>query len=183
MARLKPQQIKLKNGTDVLLRSPNPEDAAYVLTSVKTIMQTSEHLLTEPDEFNYTVEQEAELIGSYLAHGDKLWIVAVVDKQVVGCLTFSVGSKRRISHQGDLGISLMPEFRGMGLGKLMMESLITWAEENPRVEQLRLRVHAKNIHAVRLYQRLGFKEEGREVRGAKMSDGSYDDVISMVRYV
>lgn len=80
-------------------------------------------------------------------------------------------------------MSVHPDFRGDGIGFLMLEALIAWAQENPRIEILRLRVHSKNQNAIRLYEKFGFKEDGREVQGVKLAEGMYDDVICMARSV
>ena len=47
------------------------------------------------------------------------------------------------------------------------------------MESIRLQVHARNTGAQHLYLKMGFIEEGRERRGVKFLDGTYDDVISM----
>ena len=55
------------------MRSPEPEDAENLLQSMRIVMRESPHLLLEPDEFNYTVEQEAEILRTFRDHEDKLW--------------------------------------------------------------------------------------------------------------
>lgn len=65
----------------------------------------------------------------------------------------------------------------------MLQELIAWATSNPRIETLRLRVHAKNARALALYRSMGFVEEGCELNGIKLQDGTYDDVITMAQSV
>jgi RimJ/RimL family protein N-acetyltransferase len=146
---------------------------------MRIVMRESPHLLLEPDEFSYTVEQEAEILRTYRDHEDKLWIVPVVEGQLVGALNFSAGGRKRLKHFGSFGVSLLPSMVGQGIGRRMMRAMIDWAEAHPRLEMIRLQVHARNTGALRLYQALGFVEEGREKRGVKFVDGTYDDVISM----
>jgi len=85
--------------------------------------------------------------------------------------------------QGSFGMSVHPKFQGLGIGKMMLEILLEWAQKNPRIETVRLRVHAKNDIAMALYRQCGFSEEGREIKAVKLRDGSYDDVILMARNV
>ena len=99
--------------------------------------------------------------------------------RLVGLLNFSPGARRRNSHQGEFGVSALPEFHGRGLGRIMVEALLKWAATTPNIETVRLRVHEKNQGAHALYLKLGFIEEGREVRGVRFAEGQYDSVISM----
>lgn len=179
MAKLEPVSFTAKNGKKVILRSPKEGEGAELLETVRRVLASSEHLLTEPEEFKYTEEQENDMIRTYLAHPDKIIIVPECEGKIVGMLDFTVGSRRRNSHTGDFGTSLLPEFHGHGIGEGMLRSLLGWARENPRVERVSLRVHSKNEPAIRLYQKVGFREEGRELRGVKLGDGRYDDVLIM----
>ncbi|MBY0451563.1 MAG: GNAT family N-acetyltransferase, partial [Bdellovibrionaceae bacterium] len=77
------------------------------------------------------------------------------------------------------GVSALPEYHGLGLGRIMVENLLKWAATTPNVETVRLRVHEKNVGAHALYVKLGFTEEGREVRGVRFGPGQYDNVIAM----
>jgi len=179
MAKLVPTTKVTHKGLQINLRSPELGEGEALLKVVKEIFRTSAHLLTQPDEFTFTTEQENEFIQSYLAHPDKIIILAEVEGEIVGMMSFAVGGKRRIAHTGEFGVSLLPEFQGKGVGECMVKALAEWARANPRVEALRLRVHAQNTGAVGLYRKLGFREEGREIRGAKMGPDSYDDVLLM----
>jgi RimJ/RimL family protein N-acetyltransferase len=183
MASIADKHILLKDGTEVTIRSARAEDGPALRETVLEIFRTSDHLLGEADEFNVTPEQETERLKSFYDHPDKLWLVAVANGKIIGCLDFAVGGRRRISHLGEFGVSLLKSYRGLGIGRHMIRTLIDWAGANPRIEQVKLRVFAKNTSAHALYTQLGFEENGRELRGIKFSEGNYDDVISMVKHV
>jgi RimJ/RimL family protein N-acetyltransferase len=179
MAKIETVSKTTKSGLKLTFRTPMPGEGKDLLETMREVMRESEHLLTEPDEFKYTVEQEESLIRDYLEHPDKLLVVPEIEGKIAGMLNFSVGHRRRIAHQGDLGISLRAQYRGRGVGRLLMEEFLKWAHANPRLETARLRVHARNEGAFALYRALGFREEGRELKGAKLGPGNYDDVILM----
>ena len=92
-------------------------------------------------------------------------------------------SKKRIQHVASMGISILSEYRGNGLGTEIMTSMIDWATENPIIEKLSLEVWATNNRAISLYEKMGFVEEARKVRQLKYKDGSYDDMVCMYRFV
>ena len=183
MAILKTVDKKTKDGLDVSIETPPLSDAAELLEVARRIMNESKHLLTQGDEFNFTVETQEKRMRDFREHADGIQLVAKINGKIVGMLDFKVGARRRIAHHGMIGVSFLPEFSGKGLGRLLMTELINWAKENPRVETLRLQVHATNAPAVALYEKLGFKVEGREIRGIKLENGQYDDVLTMALFV
>ena len=89
-----------------------------------------------------------------------------------------VGTKRLTrAHCGTLGMGVLPEWRGRGIGRRLIEAAIAagWQHGYQRIE---LSVYATNEIAWRLYRSLGFVEEGRQ-RAAARIDGAYVDVIPM----
>jgi RimJ/RimL family protein N-acetyltransferase len=179
MAKIEAVKRITKSGLNITLRTPMPGEGKELLEAMTEVIRESDHLLTTPEEFKYTVEQEEGLIRDHLENADKLLIVPELEGKIAGMLSFSAGHRRRIAHQGELGVSLRANCRGQGVGRFLVEELLKWAKNNPRLETVRLRVHAKNIDAVALYKKMGFREEGRELKGAKFGPGQYDDVILM----
>jgi ribosomal protein S18 acetylase RimI-like enzyme len=51
------------------------------------------------------------------------------------------------------------------------------------VEKVVLKVSSNNTKAVKLYQSLGFVEEGRMTKEIKLEDGTYVDTIVMAQFV
>ena len=70
-----------------------------------------------------------------------------------------------------------------GSGRRYSSALIGWAEVNPLIEKVGLSVFAANVDAIRLYQRLGFVEEGRQPRELKVGPGEYTDNVLMYKFV
>ena len=136
----------------------------------------------KPDEFDRTEDQERQWIQEHIDGPGKLVVLAEVSGTVIGCLSFDNGSCRRIAHRGSLGISVRENWRGQGIGTAMLQALIDWAEANPLIEKIGLSVFANNVDAIRLYERLGFVEEGRQPREMKLGPGEYADNILMYRF-
>jgi RimJ/RimL family protein N-acetyltransferase len=179
MAKLEPRTKTTAKGLKVTLRSPLPGEGEALLTTMREVIGRAAHLLTQLEEFTYTAEQEDQMIQKYLEHPDQIIIVPEVDGRIVGMLDFRAGSKKRDSHTGEFGVSLLPEFQGQGIGSFLMEALLEWLKTNPRIESARLRVFGANTPAIALYKKLGFVEEGREIRGVKFGSERYDDVVHM----
>jgi ribosomal protein S18 acetylase RimI-like enzyme len=81
------------------------------------------------------------------------------------------------AHVGVLGIGLLPQFRGRGLGAALMQAVLREASSRGFV-RIELTVRADNAPAISLYERFGFTREG-ECGDAIFFDGRYEDLIMM----
>lgn len=174
---------KTKDGRVVKLMSPRALDGQEVLETMREVIRQSQYLLITPQEFTLTIEQESEFLQRHFEHPDKVIIIARVDDKVVGMLDFSAGTRKKIQHQGEFGMSLHSDYHGLGIGYMMLESLIEWGKSHPTIELLRLRVHAQNIVAQNLYKKAQFVIEGCEIKAIKHGPNHYDDVLFMSRFV
>ena len=103
--------------------------------------------------------------------------VAVADGNVVGWCDIARSPRDTSKHCGVLGVALIPEFRGKGIGARLMTTAIAaaWAREFTRIE---LTVRQDNENAIALYKRLGFELEGVR-RNAFLVDGKYENILAM----
>ena len=69
---------------------------------------------------------------------------------------------------------ILPEFRNRGIGSHLMQYMMDWLVENGNRE-ISLEVRTTNRGAIRLYQRLGFREYG--VRKNYYLDSGEDAMI------
>ena len=103
--------------------------------------------------------------------------VAVSDGRVVGWCDIlpSFGESRR--HVGTLGMGLLPEFRGRGIGSRLLQAAIStaWGRGLSRIE---LTVREDNLRAKALYERMGFENEGVR-KHSMLVDGKFHDCFSM----
>ena len=81
------------------------------------------------------------------------------------------------SHSGTLGIGLLADFRGRGIGRRLMQQTIdrAFAFGLTRVE---LTVREGNANAIALYKSLGFETEGLH-RNAVCIEGQHENLYSM----
>ncbi len=182
MSSIAGKTVRIKERS-VTIRSARVEDAEQILKYLKQIISEGAYMRTTPEEFTLTVEQEAEWIRNHLDAPGKLIILAEAENQIVGYLDFSNFEKKRVAHNGTFGISVLKEWRNLGIGRLLLETMLDWARRNPLIEKIYLDVFASNERAIHLYKKLGFVEEGRKSRHLKLGDGQYEDEILMSRFV
>ena len=104
-------------------------------------------------------------------------IVAEHDGHIVGWCDIRRESIPVYSHTGHLGMGVLAEYRGQGLGERLIRAAIEAARETG-FERIELSVYGRNVPGMALYRKVGFVHEGTRVRGKKL-DGEYDDVHMM----
>ena len=110
-----------------------------------------------------------------LLDGDAVAVVAELGGRVVGqCSVSRVGRApdAENGHVGELGIMVERGYRGRGVGHALLRAAI--ARSRGRFEVLRLGVHANNVGARRLYERVGFRLVGAIPRAFRRY-GAYVD--------
>ncbi|MEQ1652005.1 MAG: GNAT family N-acetyltransferase [Hyphomicrobium sp.] len=106
-------------------------------------------------------------------------LVAIADGDVVGWCDIIPPDRAVSAHVGILGIALMPDWRGNGLGERLMRAALGAADAFGYL-RVELSVFSHNTRAYKLYCKLGFSDEGAKVRGILL-DGVFYDEIMMAR--
>ena len=112
-----------------------------------------------------------------------LLLVAVRDTDgvVVGSAGLHPASPSlRRRHVMYLGISVSAAAQRQGVGHALMTAMLDYADNWAQVLRLELNVYADNAVAIRLYERCGFRLEGRMIAYA-MREGAYVDSLAMAR--
>lgn len=183
MGSIKKQIYTSKKGNEIILRNAEISDAESIIELKKSVVSEGFYMLREIDETNYSKEDEIEQIENHLNNTGSLYIVAESEKKVIGILEFENGSLKRTRHAGMFTIYIFKSHRDSGIGKIMMNELISWAEKNSVIEKVTLNVFSTNPRAIHLYEKCGFKEEGRCPEDMKLSDGTYIDSVLMYKFV
>ena len=171
----------LKDGRTCVLCPTYPEYAADMIEYLKITAAETPFLLRYPDEVNYTLEGEKEILQSLLENETGVMMLALVEGKVAGnCSINGRGNKRRVLHRCGLAIALKKEFWNLGIGTAMMEYLEELARQIG-YEQIELEVVEGNDTAKRLYEKCGFVETGKHVRALKYDDGTYRDEFIMIK--
>jgi putative acetyltransferase len=79
-----------------------------------------------------------------------------------------------------LGISVLPEAQGYGVGSALMAALCDYADRWAGALRIELGVYTDNARAIGLYKKFGFEIEGT-MRGYAMRDGQFADTFAMAR--
>jgi len=176
------RDLQLADGRRIHIRPAVPDDAGAVLAYLKKVGGESNNLTFGPEGVGLDEAEEREYLGAVAASDNALVLLALHEDAIVGALSFEGGRRPRVRHTGELGISVTESFTGCGVGRVLLEMLIDWAERSGVIRKLNLRVRVDNLAAIRLYERLGWVVEGRVTRDQGI-DGVYTDTLFMGRPV
>ena len=169
--------MQLKNRKNLLIRKANKADAAELIAYLNTVGGESDNLLFGANEFNMTIEQEESYIESLEDSSTSALLVGTVDGKIVCVGSLSAPTRERIAHQGNLGMSVLKEFWGLGAGTQLMGALIDFAKNGKKLEVIHLQVRADNERAIALYKKMGFKEIGVYPKYTKINGEYFDDIL------
>jgi ribosomal protein S18 acetylase RimI-like enzyme len=122
------------------------------------------------------IESAREFVGRSIANRHP-HVVALDGERVVGWCDVTPHDRPATRHCGVLGIGVLPEWRGSGVGRRLIEAALLSARAYPLV-RIELVVRADNARAIALYRKVGFGAEGHR-RRALLVDGVYYDDITM----
>ncbi|GAB0171564.1 GNAT family N-acetyltransferase [Lysinibacillus sp. CTST325] len=169
------QQIKIRVAIE--------EDAATMLEIQKEVLAEETYLITTVEEFKQTINEQREWIQAKITNERETIFIAQYQEEIVGWLVFQSPQRKRLAHTGTFGMMVLNKYRGLGIGKLLIEKLLEWAENNPYIEKISLGVFSTNERAISLYKKMGFVEEGRKINEIKLHDNEYIDDVLMYRMV
>ncbi|WDF05625.1 GNAT family N-acetyltransferase [Shouchella hunanensis] len=167
---------------NIVYREARKKDAKSMIDHVKFVFTENPTFYgTRADEFQMTIEQEEQWIEKHQKHG--FLYLAEIDDVIAGMIHFLPSKSKRLSHQGMVGISIKEFYAGQGIGTELMTRLLRWAKAQANIEKVSLEVFSNNERGLSLYKKLGFQEEGRLKRNARLDDGTYVDDIRMAQFV
>ncbi|EDL65730.1 GNAT family N-acetyltransferase [Bacillus sp. SG-1] len=167
----------------VCIRIGNFDDAESILDIQRDVITENKYLISLPEEFDKTLDHQRTRIQRILENKRETLIVAEKDEKVIGFIVFESPNRKRLSHTGSFETMIHRDYRGIGIGKMLISELLTWARENPLIEKVSLGVFSTNKRAISLYKSMGFEEEGRKNKEIKIGEKEYADDILMYKFV
>lgn len=108
---------------------------------------------------------------------DRPHFVALCNDKVVGWCDIASLERPVFLHSGRLGIGILSEYRGQGIGEALIRAALEKAKQIG-LTRVELTVREGNKRAIALYEKMGFFIEGLH-RNAVRVDNKYENHISM----
>ena len=153
---------------NVIIEKAAAGDAAAILEYLKRIGSETDNLSFGGEGLPFSAEDEAAYISSLEGSTDGILLVAKAGGEIIADASLS-RHPRRMSHRGELGVSVVKEYWGRGIGSRLIERLLEFAREN-RFEIIDLEVRSDNKAAIHLYEKFGFVKIGSHPEYMKIGD-------------
>ncbi len=156
------------------IRSAKPDDLDGILALHKAAAIVPGGLARSPEEIT-TAYVEAAIDAEICL------VAATAEAGLVGEIHARRQSPALFAHVlGGLTVAVPPDWQGQGVGSQLFAALIARARTlDPPILRIELAAGAGNPGAVRLYERLGFRHEGRQIARGRYPGGRLEDDILM----
>ncbi len=167
---------KTSNMSYTIRRMQARDAQAFIDLLDKTDRET-DFMTSEPGERSLNPFQ----LSMGIASGVQVVFLAENEQGLVGHLAayYLYGRGSRVKHVVHIGISVLQEHWGKGLGTQLFEALEAWAKE-AGIIRLELSVMTHNERGIALYKKMGFEVEGLK-KASVYIKGKYIDEHLMAK--
>lgn len=171
------EKIILKDSTEAILRIPKKEDAKEIVQFYNIVGGETHFLSFGANEFRTSVKGYEKNIEDIAKTKNSIIILATINEKIAGIATINSSNKAKNIHDGTFGIVISQKYCNLGLGKKMMEYIISWAKSNGITKRISLMTNEDNAVARALYEKVGFQLEGVVRRGICFQGKYYDSIL------
>ncbi len=141
----------------------------------------TENLDREPGESYIDESGFKQLIFEDTEQDHNLFLVCEANGKIVGFSRCEGNTLRRKSHIVEFGVCVLQKYWGYGIGTHLLIKTLEWADSID-IKKITLKVLETNDHAIKLYEKYGFEQEGILKKDKLLSDGNYYNTILMARF-
>jgi ribosomal protein S18 acetylase RimI-like enzyme len=124
------------------------------------------------EELNYNDEKWQDMLL------EKSMFFAFINGKSVGMIGVKFENDPRFDHISTIcSFFVEPEYRGLGIGKMLMDQVLKYIEKHKNILKIRLLVNAKQNAAVSLYEKVGFRKIALLENEFKIEDKFYSKLI------
>jgi ribosomal protein S18 acetylase RimI-like enzyme len=143
-----------------------------------------EALKNEPQAFSSVYEDEANFndkkwkqrLSGFSDRTNNIMVFAVDGKKLVGMTGVFWGGSEKTKHIATIfGVYVKKEYRGKGIGKLLLENIIKQIDSLKQIKKIKLSVTASQLPALSLYKKMGFELIGKSKNEIKVNGVYYDE--------
>lgn len=168
---------------ELLIREADPTDATNLVAFLNRVSLETDFTSLDKDGILLTNSEMGIFLEKQATSDNQITLLALLDGEIAGLVNITADQRKRVCHIGDLFIVIAKKYWNQGLGSILLEETIEWAQASGFIRRLQLTVQTRNQAAVHLYQKHGFMIEGKQERGAYIEEGKFIDVYLMGRLI
>jgi len=180
------KRFTLADGKKVTLRVLRWEDLDALLQFINNLVDekrgNKKSTLYTGFDRKVTREQETEWLAQTLVAiegEDVINVVADIGEKIIANGDVTRGGYKDTHHHGHLGLTMISKYRGQGIGRRMIETLVRESRK-AGLRTLDTEFLAENETARRAYEKAGFKQAGI-IPHKVFRNGRYFDGLVMAR--
>jgi putative acetyltransferase len=174
------KEIALKNGQRVFLRPELATDTEMLWEMFSTLSKKSLANLVKP----FTRER-IKSWTSNIDYDKNLPILALIQEgrkqRIIGSASLSFHSAEAFRHKAELGVTVHDDYQNLGLGTVMVKHLLEIARKKG-LKKVYLLVNTDNSRAICVYEKCGFRIEGK-LEKEHFRDGRLGDDYRMAVFL
>lgn len=146
------------------------------LTRATAWQSLIQNLMSETDTFLVASVRDGQIVAEEDTNEPAITLLLIAEQQND---TLPVGIAS--IENGEIGMAILKDFQGAGLGKSLMVALLEWAEM-VNLEKVWLDVQTDNLVATHLYDKFEFEKVGSEVN-LTLPNGRVTKLQRMVKFL
>lgn len=137
-----------------------------------------EALKNDPIAFGSSYEEQKLTKEKEWKKGIKNVLFALSDDKPIGMIVYTFESKIKYKHIANIyGFYVTEEFRGMSIGKKLLESSLSLIKKNKNIIKISLNVNPKQKAAFNLYKKFGFRKVALIKKDMCVNGKFYDELM------
>ena len=142
-------------------------------------------LASDPTSFSATLDEsdtvKPEYMAKWFADLQNAAFAVEAEGDLVAVASIA-RARKKFAHRAKVwGVFVEPEYRGRGLGRVVMSAAIEWARAQGGIDFVDLAVSESALPAQRLYENLGFHAWGREPEATDHDGKRFDEIHMTLR--
>lgn len=176
MLTVYPKKVRLQSGTSVTIRPMVKEDADKLYAFFSRVPREDRLFLRDDVSIRDVIDSWTQ----ELDYRKVLPLVAEVGGNIVGDATLHRRTFGWTSHVGKVRLVIDKDYRGKGLGTILIEELIDIAKK-AGLEQLVAELMSNQTGALSAFKRLGFEKEAVFFNYVKDQMGEERNLLVMIK--
>lgn len=165
---------------NIEIRKATANDASKVIDFCKKVGSETDNLSYGSEGIGSNIDRIAKYLDNVYNSKTSVFLIAIIDNEVVGYAEFMGMFRKRLSHLGEIGIAVIKEYQNKKIGSNLMKQLIYYVKNDINAEIIELKVRVDNEKAINMYKKFGFKKIGYYEKYLKVDDKYFDcDIMTL----
>lgn len=169
---------KTKKGKNILIRYPNLKDVLEMNNYINSLSKEKTFVRFQGEQYSLMEEKKyLKEILTRVKNNQEVYLIVLFENKIIGASSIDLSDGAEL-HVGNLGISVLKNYRNEGIGDMLLYKIIEEAKSNLKnLKIVTLSVFENNKIAQDFYIKFGFKIHGRIPKGIYYQKKYYDNIL------